>query len=95
MCLLLSKISISVDHNVPAFSEAGTLFYSPILKKRQKNVRCIVERFLKLADKSRTNPEKVSVGYMEGKFFAAILNKRQKGVRCKVKGFPKYFSHAT
>jgi hypothetical protein len=41
---------------------------------------------LKLAEKSRTNPEKVSVGYMEGKFFAAILNKRQKGVRCKVKG---------
>ena len=64
---LILQISISADHNAPAFSEAGTLFSSPILKKRQKNVRCIVERFLKTAKKSRTKPEKVSVCYMKGK----------------------------
>ena len=67
LCLLFSKISISADHNAPAFSEAGTLFCSPILKKRRENVRCIVERFLKTAKKSRTKPEKVSVCYMKGK----------------------------
>ena len=67
MCLLFSQISISTDRNVPAFSEAGTPFYPPILKKRRKNVRCIVERFLKTARNSRTKPEKVSVCYMKGK----------------------------
>ena len=49
MCLLFSKTSISADHNVPAFSEVGTPFYPPILKKRQMSV--IVERFLKTAKK--------------------------------------------
>ena len=77
--------------DVPAFSEAGTLFYSPVLKKRQKNVRCIVERFLRPAKNSGQIPQKCPFVIWKENFFAAILNKRQKGVRCKVKGFPKYF----
>ena len=71
MCLLLfSQISIFEDHDVPAFSKAGT-FFSPILKKQQRNVRCIVEGFLKISRSFfRTKGENMSVCYMEGKFFA-------------------------
>ena len=47
LCLLILQISISADRDVPAFSKAGTFFSSPILKKRQRNVRCIVEVFWK------------------------------------------------
>ena len=69
MCLLFSQILISANRDAPAFSEAGTLFYSPILKKRQENIRCMVEGFLKTAKNFRTKAQKVSVCYMEGKSF--------------------------
>ena len=69
MCLLFSQILISANRDAPAFSDAVTLFYSPILKKRQENIRCMVEGFLKTAKNFRTKAQKVSVGYMEGKSF--------------------------
>ena len=57
MLAILSNL-ISADRDVPAFLEAGTLSYSPILKKRQKNVRCIVERFLRPAKNPGQIPQK-------------------------------------
>jgi hypothetical protein len=43
--------------------ESGDIFSSPILKKRQKIVRCVVEGFLKISHIFfRTKPENVSVG---------------------------------
>ena len=71
LCLLFSQISISADRDVPAFFESGDIFPSPILKKRQRNVRCIVEDFLKISRSLfRTKGKNMSVCYMEGKFFA-------------------------
>ena len=43
LCLLILQISISADRDVPAFLKAGAFFLLRYLKKRQKNVRCIVE----------------------------------------------------
>jgi len=55
--------------------ESGDIFSSPILKKRQKNVRCIVEGFLKISRIFfRTKGKNMSVCYMEGKFFALPPN---------------------
>ena len=36
LCLLILQISISVDHDVPAFSKAGTFFLLRYLKKAEK-----------------------------------------------------------
>ena len=59
----------------PRFFESGDIFSSPILKKRQKNVRCIVEGFLKISRIFfRTKGKNMSVCYMEGKFFALPPN---------------------
>ena len=75
LCLLILQISISADRDVPAFSKAGTFFLLRYLKKRQKNVRCIVEGFLKISRNFfRTKDENMSVCYMEGKFFALPPN---------------------
>ena len=71
LCLLFSQISISADYGVPAFSKAGTFFLLRYLKKRQRNVRCIIEVFLKISRNFfRTKGENMSVCYIEGKFFA-------------------------
>ena len=68
---LILQISISADRDAPAFFESGDIFPSPILKKRQRNVRCIVEGFLKISRSFfRTKGKNMSVCYMEGKFFA-------------------------
>ena len=55
----------------PRFFESGDIFSSPILKKRQRNVRCIVEGFWEISRNFfRTKGKNMSVCYMEGKFFA-------------------------
>ena len=41
LCLLILQISISADRDVPAFFESGDIFPFLILKKRQRNVRCV------------------------------------------------------
>ena len=46
LCLLILQISISADRDVLAFFESGDIFPFPILKKRQRNVRCKVEELL-------------------------------------------------
>ena len=75
LCLLILQISISADRDVPRFFESGDIFSTPILKKRQKNVRCIVEGFLKISRSFFwTKGENMSVCYMEGNFFALPPN---------------------
>ena len=70
----------------PLLRKRGHFFLLRYLKKRQRNVRCIVEGFLKISRSFfRTKGENMSVCYMEGKFFALPPN-LQKFVRCKVKG---------
>ena len=58
----------------PLFRKRGH-FSSPILKKRKRNVRCIIEVFLKISRSFfRTQGKNMSVCYMEGKFFALPPN---------------------
>ena len=40
LCLLFSQILISANRDVPAFSEAGTLFYTPM----EKDVLAMMQR---------------------------------------------------
>ena len=66
---ILSNL-ISADHNVPAFSEVGTLFILRYLKKAEKCPLYSREIF-ENGENFRTKAKKVSACYMEGKISIA------------------------